>query len=57
MANVLIKSDERKNFEGLILRDFKGNPNDNLAREAAECIAARVNEAHNIMRKQEEHRK
>lgn len=57
MANVIIKDDERRAFEAKVLRDFGGNPNDKTAREAAECIAARSNEAYKTMKKQEESRK
>lgn len=57
MANLIIKSDERRAYENKVLRDFGGNPNDSSAREAAECIAARSNEAYDTMKKQEERRK
>lgn len=57
MANVIIKNDERRAFENKVLRDFGGNPNGRSAREAAECIAARSNEAYQELKKKEENRK
>jgi len=57
MANVIIKSEERKAYENRVLQSFGGDPNDKSSREAAECIAARSDEAYQTMKKQEERRK
>ena len=44
MANVIIKSDERRAYEDRVLQSFGGNRADSGAREAAEVIAARSHE-------------
>lgn len=44
MANVIIKSDERRAFENKVMRDFGGGGTAQ-SREYAECIAARSAEA------------
>lgn len=44
MANIIIKTDERKANETRILKDFGGNATKER-REYAECIAAKSNEA------------
>ena len=45
MANIIIKSDERRAQEAEVQRSFCIGANDNAGREAAEVIAARTNEA------------
>lgn len=45
MANIIIKSDERRAQEAEVQRSFCVGNNDAAAREAAEIIAARTNEA------------
>lgn len=54
MASVIMKSEERKAHEAYVLNSF--NKKGNLSssdREAAECIAARSNEAYEKLRKME----
>lgn len=53
MANVIIKSDERKRQEDQILRDFHGDSQHSIDREAAECIAAKSREALEEMKRME----
>lgn len=55
MANVIIKSEERRSHEAYVLGAFKGGgatvtPGD---REAAECIAARSREAYAELKQME----
>lgn len=55
MANVIIKSTERRTHEAYVLGTFKGGgatvtPSD---REAAECIAARSREAYAELKQME----
>lgn len=44
MANIIIKTDERRAYEDRVRRDF-GGADTAEHREYAECIAARTNEA------------
>lgn len=53
MANIIIKSDERKAHENRILKSYGANSSDKAAREAAEIVAARSNEAYASMKKTE----
>lgn len=57
MANVIIKSNERRAQEAYVLHAFgKGRGGANVSRvdrDAAECIAARQNEAYKELRKME----
>ena len=55
MANIIIKSDERKAHEAYVLESFgkKGATVDSGAREQAECIAAKTREAYEKLRKME----
>lgn len=56
--NVIIKSDERRANEAYVLQTFgKGAIEDAQSREAAECIAAKTNEAMNQLKRMEERRK
>lgn len=55
MANIHIKSEERKAHEAYILNSF-GKSSGNITkadREAAEIVAARTNEAYNKLKKME----
>lgn len=54
MANVIIKTDERKAYENKVLNDFGGNGTKERM-EYAECIAARTNEAMAVMRRKEKY--
>lgn len=56
--NVIIKSDERRANEAYVLQTFgKGASVDAQSREAAECIAAKTNEAMNQLKRMEDRRK
>lgn len=57
MANIIIKSEERRNHEERVMRSFGVNPADKSAREAAEVIAARSNEAYGELRRMEDRRR
>lgn len=57
MANIIIKSEERRNHEERIIRSFGVNPADRSAREAAEVIAARSNEVYGELRRMEDRRR
>lgn len=57
MANISIKSEERKADEARVMRSFGVNPADRGAREAAELVAARSREAYNEMKRMEENRR
>lgn len=54
MANVIIKSEERKAHEERVMRSFGANPADKGAREAAELIAARSREAYGELQRMED---
>lgn len=57
MANVIIKSGERKAHEAAVMRSFGVNPSDRGAREAAELVAARSREAYGELKRMEERRR
>lgn len=57
MANVIIKSEERKAHEEKVMRSFGVNPADRGAREAAELVAARSREAYGELRRMEDKRR
>lgn len=57
MANIIIKSEERRNHEERVMRSFGVNPADRGAREAAEIIAARSREAYGRLREMEDRRR
>ncbi|WP_180955796.1 hypothetical protein [Mediterraneibacter gnavus] len=57
MANIIIKSEERRNHEERVMRSFGVNPADRGAREAAEVIAARSREAYGRLREMEDRRR
>lgn len=54
MANIIIKSDERRAYEDRVMRSFGVNPANREQREAAEIVAARSNEAYNNLKRMEE---
>ena len=54
MANIIIKSDERRAYEDRVMRSFGVNPANREQREAAEIVAARSNEAYKKLKKMEE---
>lgn len=54
MANIIIKSDERRAYEDKVMRSFGVNPANRERREAAEIVAARSNEAYNSLKRMEE---
>lgn len=54
MANVIIKSDERKAYENRVHNEFCGNGTKEH-REYAECIAARTQEALAEMKRKEKY--
>lgn len=57
MAQIIIKTDERRAYEARIMRDFGGNKNSSADRESAEVIAARTKEAvAELKRMEEKHR-
>lgn len=54
MANIIIKSDERRAQESHVLKSFgKGGSTSRADREAAECVAARTQEAYGQLKKME----
>jgi len=54
MANIIIKSEERRAQENYALRSFgKGRNASRADREAAECVAARTQEAYGQLKKME----
>ena len=57
MANVIIKSEERRANEAAVMRSFGVNPADRGAREAAELVAARSREAYGDLKRMEERRR
>lgn len=54
MANIIIRSDERRALENRVMRSFGVNPANREQKEAAEVIAARSSEAYKNMKKMEE---
>jgi len=58
MANVIIKTDERKAHEAQVLKDFQKNGSGITSgdREAAEYIAARSSEAYAELKRMEKKR-
>jgi hypothetical protein len=54
MANIIIKSDERRAHEERVARAYGIHPDDPSGREAAEIIEARSNEAYEQLKKMEE---
>lgn len=55
MANIIIKSEERRQHEAYVLDSFKKNGCNASSgdREAAECIAARSREAYENLKRME----
>ncbi|MCD7891618.1 MAG: hypothetical protein LUG26_07735 [Ruminococcus sp.] len=56
MANIIIKTDERKAYEESVLRSFGGR-NNAADREAAQVIAARSQEAIAELKRMEDKRR
>lgn len=57
MANLIIKSEERKAYEEKVMRSFDVSSADRGAREAAGIIAARSCEAYRELRRMEDERR
>lgn len=57
MANIIIKSEDRKQREAFVARSFGANMQSKEQREHVECITARTKEAHDELRRMEERRK
>lgn len=57
MANVIIKSEERRAYENKVMRSFGVNPANKGAREAAEIVAARSHEAYKELKRMEDKRR
>lgn len=57
MANVIIKTDERRAYERMVARSFGANPENREQMEHAEVIAARSHEAYESLRRMEDRRK
>ena len=57
MANVIIRSEERKAHEERVMSSFGANPADRGAREAAELVAARSREAYGELKRMEDRRR
>jgi len=53
MANIIIKSEERRKDEDRVRKSF-GAGNDTASKEAVECITARSREAYTELRRMEE---
>lgn len=53
MANVIIKSEERKAHEQYVMRTFGADNSSAESKEAAACIAARSREAADELRRME----
>lgn len=55
MANVIIKTDERRKSEAYVLEKFghSSGTTDRATREHAECIAAKTREAYEKLKKME----
>jgi len=53
MANLIIKSDERRAYENRVMRSFGANPASREQREAAEVVAARSCEAYRELKRME----
>lgn len=56
MANIIIKSEERRQAEQAVAKSFCADDSA-ASREACECIAARTQEAVSELRRMEEKRK
>jgi hypothetical protein len=54
MANIIIKSEDRKQREAFVARSFGANTQSKEQREHVECIAARTKQAHDELKRMEE---
>lgn len=57
MANIIIKSEDRKSREAFVARSFGANMQSKEHREHVECIAARTKQAHDELKRMEECKK
>lgn len=57
MANIIIKSEDRKQREAFVARSFNANMTSKEDREHVECIAARTQQAHDELKRMEDKRK
>ncbi len=57
MANVILKTEERRAYEDRVMRSFSADPKNKEQHEAVEIIAARSKEAYNEMKRMEEKRR
>jgi hypothetical protein len=57
MANIIIKSEDRKKREAFVARSFGANMQSKEHREHVECIAARTQQAHSELKRMEERKK
>ncbi len=57
MANIIIKSEDRRKREAFVARSFGANMQSKEHREHVECIAARTQQAHSELKRMEGHRK
>lgn len=57
MANIIIKSEDRKQREAFVARSFGANTQSKEQSEHVECIAARTKEAHYELKRMEDRRK
>ncbi|HRS66613.1 MAG TPA: hypothetical protein P5519_12080 [Spirochaetia bacterium] len=57
MANIIIKSEDRKQREAFVARSFGANTQSKEQREHVECIAARTKEALGELKRMEDRRK
>lgn len=57
MANIIIKSDERRNAEAYVAKSFGANIRNASDREHVECITARTQEAYKELNRMEEKNK
>lgn len=57
MANIIIKSEERKREEAFVARSFGANMSKMQDREHVECITARTQQARNELKRMEDNRR
>ena len=57
MANIIIKSEERKQAEAYVSRSFGANLRSAADREHVECIAARTDEAYKKLKRMEDNKR
>lgn len=57
MANIIIKSEDRKTREAFVARSFGANIQSKEHREHVETITARTKEAHETLKRMEERKR